>query len=107
MNVHMNEQMFQVVTDSSMRWGENWRAHDGRFENYSAKSSSEPPSYSWKMAYWFGTSGADMILGRSWIIEQGYEFELLWDLAEWDNGESLGWLIVTDYMTSSWQEREE
>lgn len=103
MQVHMNEQMFEFLTETSMRWGESWRAHDGRFENYSGDSFDAAPSYTWKMAYWIGNSTADMILARSWLIDQGHDFELLNDLAEHPNGDMIGWLLVTDYETSGWK----
>lgn len=102
MNVHMDAQMFEFLFETSMEWGESWRAHDGRFENHDSDNPDTPPSYDWKIAYWFGNDTAAMILARSWIIEQGYGCALLNDLAEHPNGDPLGWVLLTDYESPVW-----
>lgn len=105
MKVYMDAHMFEYLTQNSMEWGESWRAHDGRFENHSAEKADTAPSYDWKIAYWIGDDAASMILARSWIIEQGHECALLWDMAEHPNGDLFGWVLLTDYESPVWTRR--
>lgn len=102
----MTERDFERMTDNSTRWGDDWRRHDGRFEN-SDKKHDTPPSYDWEMAYWLGDNAAAVPLCRSFLTAQGFESELLWDMAEHPNGELMGYVLLTDYMTASWAKHEE
>ena len=101
--IHMNESMFEILTSTSMRWGSQWEAKSDRFEVH-AKHHTELPGFQWKMAYWVGENAASTVLARSWLIDQGHDFELVWDMAEHPNGEYLGWVLLTDYETESWKE---
>ena len=104
MQVHMNEEMFQHLYESMTYWKkyEDWKFKEDRFEQATpGKSHEENFSYEWERIYWVGDHTASMILATSWIKEQGEDFELLWDLAEHWNGDSLGWAILTNYIASN------
>jgi len=81
-NLLMTEKDFDRLWDTSMAWGNHWRAQDGRF--------SPPVSFRWKRAYWFELAYANFLLACSYLEEQGHKYET----AEDDAG---GWIIVTNY----------
>tara|TARA_Y200000002_G_scaffold302081_1_gene257374 strand:+ start:113 stop:538 length:426 start_codon:yes stop_codon:yes gene_type:complete len=103
MNVHMDESMFELLTQGSMEWGEKWREQLDRFECH-GKHHTESPSLAWEMAYWIGGSPASMVLARSWLLEEGHDFELVWDMAQYEDGACFGYAILTNYRTASWHE---
>lgn len=98
MNVCMTEQDYEQLTTNSMKWGNSWASHDGRFENYTPVATvNEAPSYSWGYAYWLGDNVAGRILATSYLTSEGHDWALLWDLA------SEEWLILTDYAAPVWR----
>ena len=82
--MNLTNQDFMYLHQCSMQWGERWRAKDGRFE---------PPvkSYEWRWAYWFDSTPA-LLLGRQFLQDNGWEFEVVWDL-----GMPEQWLLLTNY----------
>lgn len=98
--LEMTEKDFERLSTTSMRWGNSWAAHDGRFEHMT-KSYDTPPSYRWAMAYWVGEDWSHVMLCRAFLASQGHDFEVMWDKA--DPGE---YVILTDYMTASWAKHE-
>ena len=105
MTIDMNEAMFEVLVETSMEWGERWREQLDRFECH-GKHHTEEPSLAWQMIYWIGDNPASMILARSWLIEEGHDFEIVWDMAEHPSGEWFGYAFLTNYRTASWHEHE-
>ena len=101
--IHMDESMFVLLTENSTRWGSHWEDKADRFEPH-AKHYTESPGFQWKMAYWVGDNAANVVLARSWLIDQGHDFELVWDMAVHPNGEYLGYALLTDFETESWKE---
>lgn len=75
---------FDRLWDTSMGWGSEWRAHDGRFE--------PPVSYEWKQAYWFEISYANLLFAKLYLDEKGYDYEIASD-------EAGGWVILTNYVS--------
>ncbi len=75
---------FDRLWDTSMAWGSQWRAQDGRFE--------PPVSYEWEQAYWFEVSYANLLFAKSFLDEQGYGYEIASD-------QEGGWVILTNYVS--------
>ena len=75
---------FDRLWDTSMEWGSEWRAHDGRFD--------PPVSYEWKQAYWFEMSYANLLFAKLYLDEKGYDYEVASD-------EAGGWVILTNYVS--------
>lgn len=49
-----------------------------------------------KYAFWLDDSFSNVIFAKIFLMAQGYDFQILWDMAYGnDNGGS--WLVVTDY----------
>lgn len=98
MKIHMTEADFERLCGTSMHWGPDWAAHDGRFENYADGAGfQQPPGYQWRYAYWVGEQAASYILAASFLADRGEAYELLWDL------DSEEWLILTDYAYPAWR----
>ena len=75
---------FDRLWDTSMGWGSEWRAQDGRFD--------PPVSYEWKQAYWFEMSYANLLFAKLYLDEKGYDYEIASD-------EAGGWVILTNYVS--------
>jgi hypothetical protein len=75
---------FDRLWDTSMEWGGEWRAQDGRFD--------PPVSYEWKQAYWFEMSYANLLFAKLYLDEKGYDYEVASD-------EAGGWVILTNYVS--------
>lgn len=80
----MNEGDFDRLWDTSMAWGREWLAQDGRFD--------PPVSYDWKQAYWFELSYSNLIFAKSFLEDKGYDYEVAAD-------EAGGWVILTNYVS--------
>ncbi len=91
--IHMTAEDAERLAVTSMAWGSDWASHDGRFE--SVKVEAEAPSYRWGRAYWMEPGAAAYILFTSFITAHGFEYEVLWDLA--DDG---GYVVVTDWVST-------
>jgi hypothetical protein len=89
--IHMTAEDAERLAVTSMPWGNHWASHDGRFE--SVKTDNDLPSYRWGRAYWLESGAAAMILFTSYIAAYGFEYEVLWDLA--DDG---GYVVLTDWV---------
>ena len=111
MNVHMDESMFETLTQGSMEWGEKWREKLDRFENHGGLENfdayTEFPDLAWEMIYWIGVNAASLVLARSWLLEESHDFEIVWDMEEHWNGELFGYAILTNYRTAAWREQHE
>ena len=82
--MRLTNEDFDRLWDTSMEWGSEWRAHDGRFE--------PPVSYEWKQAYWFEMSYANLLFAKLYLDEKGYDYEIASD-------EAGGWVILTNYVS--------
>jgi hypothetical protein len=78
----LTEQDFQNLWDTSMAWGSEWRAQDGRFD--------PPVSYEWRQAYWFELSYANLVMARTFLESKGEDYEVSSD-------EAGGWILLTNY----------
>lgn len=75
------------LTHTSTAWGSDWAAQDGRFETVKGELT-----YGWAQAYWLEEGGAALILFSSYLSAHGYEYAVLFDLA--DDG---GYVVLTDW----------
>jgi hypothetical protein len=111
----LDDQDFEHLTQNSMQWGDggpDWKQkiRDGRFELYGGSDGGPPvqwPSAHWKYAYWVGDSYGGLILVRAFLAAWGFDYQAAWDTAEHPNGETLGWVILTDYESPVWQRARE
>jgi hypothetical protein len=78
----LTKQDFEMLWDTSMEWGQEWKAQEGRFE--------PPVSYEWLRAYWFELSYANLLMARVFLEANEYEYEVASD-------EAGGWVLLTDY----------
>jgi len=110
MKIDMDESMFELLTQGSMEWGEKWREQLDRFEGHGGldnfENYTESPSLAWEMVYWIGENPASLVLARSWLLEEGHDFQIVWDMEEHWNGEFFGYAILTNYRTASWHEHK-
>ena len=75
-----------------------WETQEGRFENYAdGKYLYEPPRKNWTHGYHFTSDWATVMLARQFLLDNGHEFEIMYDLC-YPNDEG-GWAIFTDYHT--------
>ena len=97
--IYMNERDFERLTETSMLWADyaDWPKKRDRFET----EAGEDLSFEWKNAYWVGCSGTAVILAKSYLATMGHDYQILWDLASHDNGESFGWVVLTNYQTDT------
>lgn len=103
-NIELNEKDFDLLTDSSMRWsGGSWPEQDGRWEIIEGDDHID---WNLPMAYWVGENAANLILAREFLKDQGAKYQILWDMAQWENGRVLGFQINSDYTTATWKGKD-
>ena len=99
--IYMNERDFERLTESSTFWADyaesHWTKNQSRFET----EEGEDLSFKWKNAYWVGCSGTAVILAKSYLATMGHDYQILWDLDSYENGESSGWVVLTDYQAGT------
>jgi len=98
--IYMNERDFERLTETSTLWADyakHWSKNRDRFET----EEGEALSFKWKTAYWVGCSGTAVILAKSYLATMGHDYQIVWDLDSYDNGESSGWVVLTDYQAST------
>ena len=97
--IYMNDRDFERLTETSTYWADysrHWDKNRDRFET----EAGEAISFEWKTAYWVGTSGTAVILAKSYLATMGHDYQIVWDLASHENGESSGWVVLTNYEAS-------
>jgi hypothetical protein len=99
--IYMNARDFERLTETSTSWADSaerwWSKNRDRFET----EEGEALSFKWKNAYWVGCSGTAVILAKSFLATMGHDYQILWDLDSYENGESSGWVVLTDYQASA------
>ncbi|MEV4575967.1 hypothetical protein AB0K16_22245 [Nonomuraea jabiensis] len=108
--INMTQADFDLLCSNGMHWaGTDWKAQAERFENTS-KGYQEPPSWSWKYAYWLEDRWADVMMARSFLEAQGATYEVLFDLAggvELPNGHNTGaFVILTDFPSRGFEKND-
>lgn len=107
MEIHLTQHDFDRLTESSTRWaGIDWAAQDGRFE-VSSPTMTEPINWKAKMVYWVGNNPAAMILAREYVKAQGFDVQVLWDMAQHPNDDFFGYALLTDYVSDNWIEHDD
>ena len=113
--LHMNDKMFEILTESSTDWGPQWAEQADRFEPHlrrvgrhydEDKTWQDMPDFTWGMAYWVGDNSASAVLATSYLASHGWDYELVWDMAEHPNGKFHGWLILTDYVRGTYPSKQ-
>jgi hypothetical protein len=98
--VFVTEEDIERLTSSSMdllqdATGHLWDRKFGRFENYQGDNTGQPPRRPWRYGYWLEDGWAPVMFFRQYLIDNGHEFEIFYDLdypTNWG-----GWVIMTDY----------
>ena len=98
--IYMNDRDFERLTETSTLWADHadrwWSKNRDRFET----EAGEDLSFKWRNAYWVGCSGTAVILAKSYLATMGHDFQVVWDLDSYENGESSGWVVLTNYEAS-------
>ena len=108
-NMKLTHSDFELMYETATSWFGNQSFTDTngeetlRFDEFCR--SGEPAGEDWLFIYWFGACNAEMMLARSYLDARGYSYVVVWDKAEFqdddddmdDDGDPLGWAIVTDY----------
>ena len=98
--IYMNDRDFERLTETSTLWADHadrwWSKNSDRFET----EAGEALSFEWTNAYWVGSSGTAVILAKSYLATMGHDFQIVWDLDVYENGESSGWVVLTNYEAS-------
>lgn len=125
--VEMTGEDFERLTNNSTAWSNSWtnpgkradgrdvswrhQVEEGRFEHAQKPYDTEPKD-DWHVIYWVGSSWSDVMLCRSFLAAEGYEYEILLDLATMVEGtpEKPGqlpeYVILTDYLSPVWMKNE-
>jgi hypothetical protein len=100
MNIDITEQDFNRLCESSMPWkAMPWQEQEDRFETTPMDAEID---WDRGYVYWVGPNPAAMILAREYIKSQGFDVQVLWDMAE--VGEDfMGYALVTDFATDNWK----
>jgi hypothetical protein len=85
---------FALLCEESLEWG-SWDRPAGRFE--ALENGTGGTGRPWRRIYWLGERYTAVIFARAFLLARGFEYEILWDNAEHPNGQSLGYVILTDY----------
>lgn len=88
--IQMTADNAERLAHTSMAWGPNWAAQDGRFEPIAGEQS-----YAWKQAYWLEPGEAALILFTSYLSAYGHEYAVVFDLAD-----DSGYVVLTDWAKS-------
>ena len=90
--VQMTAQDADALASTSMTFGPEWAAHDGRFETVTEPTDGDPNLYRDWSAYWVGDA-ASMILFRSYVATYGHDYAVLYDTAD----DFAGFVVLTDW----------
>jgi len=93
----MNDRDFERLTETSTLWADHAERHWVKKRNRFETEAGENLSFDWKTAYWVGCSGTAVILAKSYLANMGHDCQVVWDLGSHDNGESMGWVVLTNY----------
>ncbi len=98
--IYMNDRDFERLTETSDTWAQHaeslWSKGSDCFET----EAGEALSFEWTNAYWVGPSWTAVILAKSFLATMGHDYQIVWDLAPYENGQSYGWVILTNYQAT-------
>jgi hypothetical protein len=126
-NIEMDGKDFERLTSNSTSWSNSWsdpgkradgvdvswrtQVDEGRFEHTEGAYDDEPKD-DWHVAYWVSSNWSDVMLCRAFLKANGYEYEILIDLATAVEGtpDKPGrlpdYVILTDYLSPVWHKNE-
>jgi hypothetical protein len=88
--VQMSAQDADALASTSMTFGPDWAAQDGRFETVTEPTDDDANLYRDWTAYWVD-GAASMILFRSYVATLGHDYAVLYDTAD----SSAGYVVLT------------
>ena len=75
---------FELLIETAMAWkGNDWESQSQRF--------TEDVTFDWKVCYWVEGSAASMILARTFLEQNGYDYQESYD----ENLEAF--ILLTNY----------
>jgi hypothetical protein len=98
--IYMNDRDFERLTETSTLWADHAESHWSKKRDRFETEAGEALSFEWTTAYWVGCSGTAVILAKSYLATMGHDYQIVWDLASHENGESSGWVVLTNYEAS-------
>ena len=79
--IQMTAQDADALASTSMNFGPDWAAQDGRFETVTEPTDGDPNLYREWTAYWV-ENAASMVLLRSYVATYGHDYAVLYDTAD-------------------------
>lgn len=98
--IYMNDRDFDRLTETSTLWADHAESHWSKKLDRFETEAGEDLSFKWKTAYWVGCSGTAVILAKSYLATMGHDYQIVWDLDSYENGESCGWVVLSNYEAS-------
>ena len=92
--VQVTARDFTRLCENSGRWAP-WERPEARFEAVNGEVGE--PSGRWEWIYWLGDNYAAVIFARAFLAARGFEYEVVYDLAQHPDGAYLGYALLTDY----------
>lgn len=94
---------FERLAMTTMRWGPHWQPliDSDRFE--ATPPHDEPIRTDWGFAHWFGDQWQAVMTARAYLDGIGHGYQILWDVAEEDDGTPFGYVILTDHGSPTWE----
>ena len=94
--VQMTAQDAERLVTTSMTFGPDWAAQDGRFEIVTEPTDDDANLYRDWTAYWV-ESAASMVLFRSYVATYGHDYAVLYDTADGFEG----YVVLTPWTSNA------
>jgi|Laugrefa1bdmlbdn_1035148.scaffolds.fasta_scaffold123786_1 hypothetical protein len=91
---------FQRLWESACSFDKRWAKQYDRFEPVTEDDEVESLKVDLstrKAIYWFGQCYASVLLAKEFLLKRKHSIQVVWDMAEHQNGDILGYAIITDY----------
>jgi hypothetical protein len=89
---------FERLWVSATSFDKSWADRSDRFETVDTDDEILKVDLSTRKAiYWFDDNYAAVLLAKQFLKKRKNTVQVVWDMAEWDNGNVLGYAIITDY----------
>jgi hypothetical protein len=74
-------QDFDQLRSNGTNWGQWAKDQEGRFDVMGAPYGTVP-NYDFKHAYWMDDSWSNVLLGKMFLAQEGFTYQVLWDNAD-------------------------
>jgi hypothetical protein len=98
--VNLTDIDYMYLGDNGGEWSETFGKQTDteladRFQNET--NPGQLPGRHWKRYDAFGSDRTKLILARSFLEAREIPYEIVYDAYTWDNGNEIGWDILSDY----------